>query len=102
MSTELRDDIFQPHGIKAIKASCEYRISDATATEGGTLTFTVTRSGNTAASGTVYFTTEDGTALSGSDYKSKAGKLSFSAGQTSKTISISTVNNSVSEATEAQ
>ena len=101
MSTELRDDIFQPHGIKAIKASCEYRISDATATEGGILTFTVTRSGNTAASGTVYYTTEDGTALSGSDYKRKTGKLSFSAGQTSKTISISTVNNSVSEATEA-
>ena len=92
---------YWPQELRAAVGPCAYTVSDAVATEGGTLTFTVTRSGNTASSGTVYYKTANGTALSGSDYKSKTGKLSFAAGQTTKTISISTVNNSVSESTEA-
>ncbi len=78
-----------------------FSISDATVTEGGNLTFTVTKSGFSFSSVTVNYATVDGTALAGSDYTSASGSLSFSWLQYSKTITISTTEDTVPEATEA-
>ena len=70
-------------------------INDVTVTEGNsgttTATFTVTLSAASASTVTVSFATANGTATAGSDYVAQTGTLSFTAGQTTKTISI-TVN----------
>ncbi|MDF5707960.1 MAG: PA14 domain-containing protein [Nostoc sp. S4] len=66
----------------------------------GTATVTVTR-GNASAAASVDYTTVDGTAKAGSDYVAKAGSLSFAAGETSKTISITIKDDNVTEADEA-
>ncbi len=69
-------------------------IDDVTLSEGdaGTklATFTVTRSGGTAAF-SVDYATADGTATAGSDYLAASGTLSFADGQTSGTIAV-TIN----------
>ena len=62
-------------------------ISDASALEGYTLTFTVTRSGNTAVSTNVNYATAPGTAAT-NDYIGVSGTLTFAPGETSKTISV--------------
>ena len=66
-----------------------------TVTEGnsGTTTaaFTVTLSAASPQTVTVNYATANGTATAGSDYVAQTGTLSFTAGQTSKTISV-TVN----------
>jgi Calx-beta domain/RTX calcium-binding nonapeptide repeat (4 copies) len=70
-------------------------ISDVTVAEGNTgtsiATFTVTRTGGTAAFD-VNYATADGTATAGSDYVAQpAGTVSFAAGDLTKTISV-TIN----------
>ena len=70
-------------------------ISDVTITEGNagtsTATFTVTRTGGTAAFD-VNYATADGTATAGSDYVAQpTGTVSFAAGDLTKTISV-TIN----------
>ena len=52
------------------------------------LTVTVLRTGGTAGNLTVDYATADGTAIAGQDYTSTSGTLTFSAGETSKTIQI--------------
>ena len=70
-------------------------VSDVTLTEGhsGTsnATFTVTLSAPSASTVTARFATGNGTATAGSDYVAKTGTLTFTAGQTSKTVNV-TVN----------
>ena len=67
-------------------------INDVTKTEGdsGTTnaTFTVRLSAPSTQTITVNFATANGTAIAGSDYTSKSGTLTFTPGQTSKTISV--------------
>ena len=72
-------------------------VADATAAEPGTgqsatLDFVVTL--NRAASGTVTvdYATSDGTATAGADYTAASGTLSFAAGETSKTVSVTVLN----------
>jgi Ca2+-binding RTX toxin-like protein len=78
-------------------------ISDVTIVEGnnGTsvATFTVTRSGGTAAFA-VNFATSDGTATSGSDYVANAGTLNFGTGVTSQTVSVVINGDTVIEGNE--
>jgi hypothetical protein len=79
-------------------------ISNATTsnpvTEGGAVTFTITRSTSGSAS-TVYVATSNGTAQSGSDYLALSRQaVTFAANETSKTISVSTYQDSLSESTE--
>ncbi|MEQ1499263.1 MAG: Calx-beta domain-containing protein [Novosphingobium sp.] len=62
-------------------------ISDAAGLEGATLVFTVTRSGSTAGTVSINYTTANGTAL-GTDYFAVSGTLTFAPGETSKTISV--------------
>jgi chitinase len=52
------------------------------------LTVRVMRSGNTAGSVSVSYTTSDGSATSPADYKAKTGTLSFAAGVTSRTFAV--------------
>ena len=66
-------------------------INDVTVTEGnaGTIAaqFTVTLSAASTSTVTVNYATANGTATAGTDYVAQTGTLSFTAGQTSKTIS---------------
>ena len=69
---------------------------------GGTVTLWVQRLGSASASASIRYATSNGTARSGSDYVSKSGTLSWAAGDANpKAITISIVNNTTKEATEA-
>ena len=63
-------------------------------------TITVTRSGDTSAPASVNFATSDGTASQKGDYTQVAGKLTFAAGETSKSFPILIVDDVFQEATE--
>lgn len=79
-------------------------INDVSATEGqsGTsqMQFTVTLSGTTSGTTTVAYTTVDGTATAGNDYTANSGTLTFSAGQTSKTIDVTITGDTTYEVSE--
>ena len=72
----------------------------AAVTEGGQLMFTVTKTGGTSVSSSVNYATADGTAISGSDYTAASGTLTFAAGETTKTIPVSTIDDNVIESAE--
>jgi hypothetical protein len=69
-------------------------------TEGGNIDFTVTRSGDTSSAGTVVYTTLNGTAIASGDYTAATGTLSFAAGQTVKTVTVTTVDDTLTEGNE--
>ena len=79
-------------------------IQDLTLPEGnsGTKAATVTVTLSPASKGpvTVSYATQDGFAQSGSDYLAASGTLTFAAGETSKTIAVSVVGDTVSEDNE--
>ncbi|MGH2724794.1 MAG: Calx-beta domain-containing protein [Actinomycetota bacterium] len=79
-------------------------ISDAQVFEGNSgttiMTFTVTLSPSSTGPVSVRFTTVDGTAVAGSDYAQTRGKLSFSAGETEKTVSVSVSGDTTPEPDE--
>ena len=79
-------------------------INDVTVTEGnsGTTTanFTVTLSAASASTVTASFATANGTAAAGSDYVAQTGTLSFTAGQTTRPISITVNGDTTVEANE--
>jgi hypothetical protein len=74
-------------------------------TEGDTgstnMVFTVTRSGDTGPSLTVQYQTVDGTAHAGTDYTATSGTLSFASGQTTATISVPVLGDTLDEPDEA-
>lgn len=61
--------------------------------------FTVTRS-NGAGEASVDYATADGSALAGQDYVATSGTVSFAAGETSKTIAVQILGDTVHEANE--
>ncbi len=67
----------------------------------GTATFTVTRSGNTAGEGTVFFATDDGTGTAGTDYTGKSGSLVFAAGISTQTIVVDILTDGVVDGPKA-
>jgi Ca2+-binding RTX toxin-like protein len=75
-------------------------ISDASAMEGMDLDFTVTLAHPVALPVTIDFATFDDTALGGSDYVSDSGTLTFTAGETTKILSISSIADSSFETDE--
>ena len=79
-----------------------FAISNATAvSEGGQLTFTVTKTGTTSSSYSVNYATTGGTATAGSDYNATSGTLTFPAGgTTSLPITVQTLTDSVVESPE--
>ena len=82
-----------------------YSVGDASAAEGGTLTFTLTRTGDTSAASTVQWITGDDTrddadpATADSDYTAvtTAQTVSFAAGDTSKTVTVASLDDNLVE-----
>lgn len=78
-----------------------FAISDAAAvTEGGTLVFTVTKTGSTTSSYSVNYATASGTATSGSDFTPASGTLTFAAAESSKIVNVITIDNTATESAE--
>ena len=77
-------------------------VADASVTEaeGATLDFAVTMSRAASETVTVDWATSDGSAEAGSDYTADSGTLTFKAGETSKTVSVSVLDDAVNEGNE--
>ncbi len=68
-------------------------VDDATAGEGdGTVEFTVRLSAASSSAVTVYYFTNQGTALPYADYRPEWGQVTFAAGDTSKTVQVSLID----------
>ena len=76
------------------------RIGDAAVSEGETAEFEVTLSALSEQPVTVDFATQSGTAGAGLDYTERSGTLTFMAGQTTKRIAVSTVEDDAPESEE--
>ena len=77
-----------------------FAISGGSATEGGQVTFTVTRTGDAQAAETIQYSTSNGTATAGSDYTAASGTLTFNQGETQKTFTVQTAADTLYEGTE--
>ena len=66
----------------------------------GTLSVTVVRTGGTTGTLSVDYSTSDGTAIAGQDYTSASGTLTFTGGETSKTIQIPIADDAITETDE--
>ena len=75
-------------------------IADLTVSEGGSAVFTITLSATANNTVTVSYQTNDGTAISGSDYISRSGNIVFNPGDTHKTRTVMIVQDSVTESEE--
>ncbi|MCE1159810.1 MAG: hypothetical protein LWW74_01205, partial [Burkholderiales bacterium] len=76
-------------------------INDVTVNESaGTATFTVTLSSMSASTVTVNYGTSNGTAVSGSDYTTASGTVTFAPGVTTQTITVPILDDSIYESTE--
>lgn len=74
-----------------------FSVNDVLASEGGTLIFTVTKTGSTSSTTTVNYATAPDTATSGSDYTPTSGTLTFAPTDTTKTVSVVTVQDTLVE-----
>ena len=82
--------------------STSFSVGDVSISEGGLMTFTVTRTGNAEANQTVDFATslaEGNTAESG-DFTANSGTLTFALGETSKTFTVQSTVDAVFEGGE--
>ena len=75
-------------------------VSNASATEGSSVTFTVSLSVESGRQVTVDYATSSGTATSGTDFTAASGKLTFTAGTDSQTVSVSTTEDTDTEGDE--
>ncbi|WP_307722548.1 Calx-beta domain-containing protein, partial [Sphaerospermopsis reniformis] len=73
-------------------SSPQFSIAAASATEGNSITFTVTRTGDTQANQTVNVATSiaSGDTASANDFTEKTETLTFAQGETSKTFTVQT------------
>ena len=78
-----------------------FSISSAQVAEGQSATITVTRAGDLAGQVTVDYATVGGSATSGADFTPSSGTLTFAAGETTKTITLSTIKDTVQEPAES-
>ena len=80
----------------------EMSIADATVEEAAiaTVDFEVTMSKAASSAVTVSYATSDGSALAGSDYTAASGTLTFNAGETTKTIAVTVLVDSLDEDSE--
>ncbi|TCM12143.1 Calx-beta domain-containing protein [Novosphingobium sp. PhB165] len=88
------------YGVQNAPAKPGVSISDASATEGGTLVFTVSLSAPSGGPVIVAYSAASGTATVGSDFAANSGRLTFAPGETSKTISVATVDDALIEGNE--
>ena len=82
-----------------VRAMAALSVADAEATEGAgaTLEFAVTLSRAASGTVTVGYATADGTAVAGSDYTSASGTLVFDPGETSKSVPVTVLDDSVDD-----
>jgi Calx-beta domain-containing protein len=85
--------------IQALLVNTTFNISDVFVSEGGTLSFIITRSGDLTGANAVTYATADGTAGSG-DYTSTSGTASFAIDDETKTINVTTTQESIAEDNE--
>jgi hypothetical protein len=79
----------------------QFVASDFTVDEdGGIATVTVTRTNGANGSVTIDFATSDGTATAGIDYTTTSGALTFAEGETTKSFTVSIVDDSEEEGSE--
>ena len=83
-----------------IPSAPSFRVSNASVSEGGTLSFTVTKSGSTALSHSINYATSNGSTAS-TDYSHRSGTLTFSANQTSELVQVPTTEDSRYESNES-
>jgi hypothetical protein len=77
-------------------SATSYNVSEGA----GSVTITVTRSGNTSGTASVQYATFDVSALSIEDYSVASGTLTFAAGETSKSFTVLIRDDAVREPTE--
>lgn len=77
-----------------------FAISNASVTEGGAIIMTVSKSGSTDKSLSVNYGTSNNSAIAPGDYAAASGVLTFLPTDMSKTVSISTIDDSIYEASE--
>jgi Calx-beta domain/FG-GAP-like repeat/FG-GAP repeat len=98
VSVLINDQIWSPPDAPSLS------ISDVTLTEGNTgtanATFTVSLSAAYGQPISVHYAMADGTAAAGSDYTAVSGDVTFTGGQTSKTISVAVIGDRLAEANE--
>ncbi|MDE2719307.1 Calx-beta domain-containing protein [Candidatus Palauibacter polyketidifaciens] len=75
-------------------------VSDASATEGRWIGFTVSLSEATSRTVTVAYATSGGTATSGTDFTPQSGTLTFTANQTEKPVAVATTEDTMVEEDE--
>lgn len=78
-----------------------FAVGNASATEGSNLSFTVTKSGTTSDSCTVNYATANNSAVAPGDYTSTSGTLTFTSAQSSKRVSVTTVDDTLVESSES-
>ena len=84
-----------------VSVSYAYSVADVSVTEGETATFTITRDGSSTAS-SVFVNTYAWDATLGSDLENLTGKeVAFAAGETSKTVTVATYTDSITESDES-
>ena len=76
-----------------------FKVNDRSVTEGGNLTFTITKTGVTYKTHNITYATSNGTA-GGSDYTAKSGTFTFSANETTKTVTVTTKSDNIYENSE--
>src|SRR5207344_1034441 len=104
LSTPAQATIGDGQGVGTIKdddTAPVLSINDVTVSEGNSgttpATFTVTLTGSTALPVTVNYATADGTGKAGVDYQSATGALTFAPGETTKTVSVQVIGNTVKQ-----
>jgi flagellar basal body rod protein FlgG len=66
----------------------------------GSATITVIRLGSAAGTGTIHYSTDNNTAISGEDYLRTSGTLTFLPGQSSKSFSVTILDDTMAESNE--
>lgn len=89
------------YALAGVGAAAVISISNASATEGGSIVFTVTRSGDTSMAVGANWATASGTALSGSDFTAGSSTVSFAAGEWTKTVTVATIDDAIFENAES-
>ncbi|NYG34495.1 type I secretion C-terminal target domain-containing protein [Sphaerotilus montanus] len=90
-----------PPGVTPTDDRPRATVNDVIVNEGaGTATFTVTLAGTATTPITLGFATSDGTAKAGLDYSATTGTLTFAPGETSKSITVPILNDTVYEGSE--
>lgn len=87
--------------VAGVLSAPSFSISDASATEGGSIVFTINKAGAANVSFSVNYATADGSAVAGADYTATSGTLIFGPSETAKTVTVATIDDALVEGAEA-